>query len=67
MLDCCIPIIVQPYTKRVHHYALYEDVGCEIFEDLFQCGLILGIKQPKVLNIFQKKEKFDLLLEVMVI
>lgn len=42
-------IIVQPSTKRIHHDALYEDVGCEISEDLSDCGLILGIKQPKVL------------------
>ena len=41
-------IIVQPSTKRIHHDALYEDVGCEISEDLSPCGLILGIKQPKV-------------------
>ncbi|XP_009618021.1 alpha-aminoadipic semialdehyde synthase isoform X1 [Nicotiana tomentosiformis] len=41
-------IIVQPSTKRVHHDALYEDVGCEISEDLSDCGLILGIKQPKL-------------------
>lgn len=41
-------IIVQPSTKRVHHDALYEDVGCEISEDLSECGLILGIKQPKL-------------------
>lgn len=42
-------IIVQPSTKRIYHDALYEDVGCEISEDLSECGLILGIKQPKVL------------------
>lgn len=41
-------IIVQPSTKRIHHDALYEDVGCEVSEDLSECGLILGIKQPKV-------------------
>lgn len=41
-------IIVQPSTKRIHHDALYEDVGCEISEDLSECGLIVGIKQPKV-------------------
>lgn len=41
-------IIVQPSTKRIHHDALYEDVGCEVSEDLSDCGLILGIKQPKV-------------------
>ncbi|XP_024028450.1 alpha-aminoadipic semialdehyde synthase isoform X1 [Morus notabilis] len=41
-------IIVQPSTKRIHHDALYEDVGCEISEDLSECGLILGIKQPKL-------------------
>ncbi|GMN74069.1 hypothetical protein TIFTF001_054959, partial [Ficus carica] len=40
-------IIVQPSTKRIHHDALYEDVGCEISDDLSPCGLILGIKQPK--------------------
>ncbi|KVH94024.1 alpha-aminoadipic semialdehyde synthase-like [Cynara cardunculus var. scolymus] len=41
-------IVVQPSTKRIHHDALYEDVGCEISEDLSDCGLILGIKQPKL-------------------
>ncbi|OMO67078.1 Saccharopine dehydrogenase / Homospermidine synthase [Corchorus capsularis] len=41
-------IIVQPSTKRIHHDSLYEDVGCEISDDLSQCGLILGIKQPKL-------------------
>ncbi|XP_057506464.1 alpha-aminoadipic semialdehyde synthase-like isoform X1 [Actinidia eriantha] len=41
-------IIVQPSTKRIHHDALYEDVGCEISDDLSECGLILGIKQPKL-------------------
>ncbi|KAK4478988.1 hypothetical protein RD792_014495 [Penstemon davidsonii] len=41
-------IIVQPSTKRVHHDALYEDVGCELSEDLSECGLILGVKQPKL-------------------
>ncbi|XP_058216338.1 alpha-aminoadipic semialdehyde synthase isoform X2 [Rhododendron vialii] len=41
-------IIVQPSTKRIHHDALYEDVGCEISDDLSECGLILGIKQPKM-------------------
>ncbi|PIM97693.1 Saccharopine dehydrogenase (NADP(+), L-lysine-forming) [Handroanthus impetiginosus] len=41
-------IIVQPSTKRIHHDALYEDVGCEISEDLSECGCILGIKQPKL-------------------
>jgi len=41
-------IIVQPSTKRIHHDALYQDVGCHISQDLSQCGLILGIKQPKL-------------------
>ncbi|KAK1355014.1 Alpha-aminoadipic semialdehyde synthase [Heracleum sosnowskyi] len=41
-------IIVQPSTKRIHHDSLYEDVGCEVSEDLSDCGLILGIKQPKL-------------------
>ncbi|CAL0306925.1 unnamed protein product [Lupinus luteus] len=41
-------IIVQPSTKRIHHDALYEEVGCEISQDLSQCGLVLGIKQPKL-------------------
>ncbi|KAJ4950699.1 hypothetical protein NE237_027531 [Protea cynaroides] len=41
-------IIVQPSTKRIFHEALYEDVGCEISEDLSECGLILGVKTPKV-------------------
>lgn len=41
-------IIVQPSTKRIHHDSQYEDAGCEISEDLSECGLILGIKQPKL-------------------
>ncbi|KAJ0262862.1 LOR/SDH bifunctional enzyme [Hirschfeldia incana] len=41
-------ILVQPSAKRIHHDALYEDVGCEISDDLSDCGLILGIKQPKL-------------------
>lgn len=41
-------IIVQPSTKRIHHDAQYEDVGCEISDDLSECGLIIGIKQPKL-------------------
>lgn len=41
-------IIVQPSTKRIHHDVLYEEVGCEISNDLSPCGLILGIKQPTV-------------------
>lgn len=44
-------IVVQPCTKRIHPDAQYEDVGCEISEDLSECGLILGIKQPKLENI----------------
>ncbi|KAM0874703.1 hypothetical protein ACQ4PT_037255 [Festuca glaucescens] len=39
-------IIVQPSTKRIHHDAQYEDAGCEISDDLSECGLIIGIKQP---------------------
>lgn len=45
-------IVVQPSAKRIHHDALYEDVGCEISDDLSDCGLILGIKQPEVIEIF---------------
>ncbi|XP_073219800.1 alpha-aminoadipic semialdehyde synthase isoform X2 [Cicer arietinum] len=41
-------IIVQPSTNRIHHDALYEEVGCQISQDLSPCGLILGIKQPKL-------------------
>ena len=41
-------IIIQPSTKRIYHDAQYEDVGCEISDDLSECGLILGIKHPKV-------------------
>ncbi|KAH7861110.1 hypothetical protein Vadar_021736 [Vaccinium darrowii] len=41
-------IIVQPSQKRIHHDALYEDAGCEISDDLSECGLILGIKPPKM-------------------
>ncbi|XP_061361487.1 alpha-aminoadipic semialdehyde synthase isoform X1 [Gastrolobium bilobum] len=41
-------IIVQPSTKRIHHDALYKEVGCEISQDLSHCGLILAVKQPKL-------------------
>ncbi|XP_013735142.2 alpha-aminoadipic semialdehyde synthase isoform X1 [Brassica napus] len=41
-------IVVQPSAKRIHHDALYEDVGCEVSDDLSDCGLILGIKQPEL-------------------
>lgn len=41
-------IIVQPSTKRIHHDARYEDAGYEISEDLSECGLIIGIKQPEL-------------------
>ncbi|XP_073273375.1 alpha-aminoadipic semialdehyde synthase-like [Primulina huaijiensis] len=38
----------RPSTKRIHHDALYEDVGCEVSEDYSEFGPILGIKQPKL-------------------
>ncbi|CAN6915753.1 unnamed protein product [Brassica oleracea] len=41
-------IVVQPSAKRIYHDALYADVGCEISDDLSDCGLILCIKQPKL-------------------
>ncbi|KAF3778164.1 LKR/SDH Alpha-aminoadipic semialdehyde synthase [Nymphaea thermarum] len=41
-------IIVQPCTKRIYHDTQYEDIGCEISDDLSECGLILGVKQPKL-------------------
>ncbi|CAN7119866.1 unnamed protein product [Brassica rapa subsp. narinosa] len=41
-------IVVQPSAKRIYHDALYSDVGCEISDDLSDCGLILCIKQPKL-------------------
>lgn len=41
-------IIVQPSTKRIYHDFQYEDVGCEVSDDLSECGLILGVKQPKL-------------------
>ncbi|XP_010451067.1 PREDICTED: alpha-aminoadipic semialdehyde synthase-like [Camelina sativa] len=40
-------IVVQPSGKRIHHDALYEDMGCEVSDDLSDCGLIVGIKQPE--------------------
>ncbi|KAL5853659.1 hypothetical protein ACOSQ3_008777 [Xanthoceras sorbifolium] len=45
-------IIVQPSTKRIHHDIQYEDVGCEISVDLSECGLIVGVKQPKLEMVF---------------
>ncbi|KAH7574492.1 hypothetical protein JRO89_XS03G0302800 [Xanthoceras sorbifolium] len=41
-------ILVQPSTKRIYHDDLYQDAGCEISHDLSDCGLILGIKKPKL-------------------
>ncbi|XP_020269569.1 alpha-aminoadipic semialdehyde synthase [Asparagus officinalis] len=41
-------IIIQPSTKRIYYDSQYEDVGCEISDDLSECGLILGVKQPKL-------------------
>jgi alpha-aminoadipic semialdehyde synthase len=41
---------VQPSIKRIHHDSQYEDVGCQISDDLSECGLILAVKQPKVLT-----------------
>jgi len=41
-------IVVQPCSKRVHTDAQYQDVGCDVAEDLSACGLILGVKQPQV-------------------
>lgn len=41
-------ILVQPSTKRIFNDAQYEEAGCEISSDLSECGLILGIKKPKL-------------------
>ncbi|XP_017983422.1 PREDICTED: alpha-aminoadipic semialdehyde synthase [Theobroma cacao] len=41
-------IIVQPSTKRIFDDKLYEEVGCEISDDLSACGLVLGIKKPRL-------------------
>ncbi|KAH9804886.1 alpha-aminoadipic semialdehyde synthase [Citrus sinensis] len=41
-------ILVQPSTKRIFNDAQYEEAGCEITSDLSECGLILGIKKPKL-------------------
>ncbi|KAM3741687.1 hypothetical protein ACB098_07G015600 [Castanea mollissima] len=41
-------IIVQPSTKRIYHDSQYEDVGCQISDDLSQCGLVVGVKQPQL-------------------
>jgi alanine dehydrogenase len=41
-------ILVQPCSKRIYRDGIYKDSGCEISEDLSECGLILGVKQPKV-------------------
>ncbi|MQM08195.1 hypothetical protein Taro_041051 [Colocasia esculenta] len=41
-------IVVQPSTRRIHHDTQYRDAGCEISDDLSQCGLVVGIKQPKL-------------------
>eukprot|EP00897_Mesotaenium_endlicherianum_P005729 jgi/Mesen1/5184/ME000257S04454 len=41
-------IIVQPCTKRIHTDLQYQEVGCEISDDLSECGLIIGVKQAQV-------------------
>ncbi|MCL7023586.1 hypothetical protein MKW94_007523 [Papaver nudicaule] len=48
-------IIIQPSMKRIHHDALYEDVGCDVSQNLSDCGLILGVKQPKLEMILPNK------------
>ncbi|KAF3597871.1 hypothetical protein DY000_02027788 [Brassica cretica] len=48
-------IVVQPSAKRIYHDALYADVGCEISDDLSDCGLILCIKQPKEISLYPWK------------
>ncbi|KAI3927026.1 hypothetical protein MKW92_052131 [Papaver armeniacum] len=48
-------IIVQPSMKRIHSTGLYEDVGCEISENLSECGLILGIEPPELEMILPNK------------
>lgn len=40
-------ILVQPCTKRIYHDIQYANVGCQISEDLSECGLVLGVKQPQ--------------------
>ena len=45
-------ILIQPSTKRILQDIQYENVGCEISDDLSECGLILGVKQPEVCQIF---------------
>ncbi|KAG0626105.1 hypothetical protein M758_2G102500 [Ceratodon purpureus] len=40
-------ILIQPCSKRIYRDAIYKDSGCEITNDLSECGLILGVKQPK--------------------
>jgi alpha-aminoadipic semialdehyde synthase len=45
-------ILVQPCTKRIFPDAQYEEVGCEITDDLSDCGLLLGIKRPEVRQSF---------------
>jgi alpha-aminoadipic semialdehyde synthase len=56
-------IIVQPSPKRIHHDAQYEDAGCEISEDLSECGLIIGIKQPKVIFLIKLDALFHCALQ----
>ncbi|KAL3698775.1 hypothetical protein R1sor_012851 [Riccia sorocarpa] len=41
-------ILVQPCTKRIHSDQQYQDVGCEVSEDLSDCKLILGVKRPQL-------------------
>ncbi|KAG6542771.1 hypothetical protein Mapa_015848 [Marchantia paleacea] len=48
-------IIVQPCTKRIHSDQQYQDVGCEISEDLSDCGLILGVKRPQLGELLPKR------------
>ncbi|MCL7023391.1 hypothetical protein MKW94_007171 [Papaver nudicaule] len=48
-------IIIQPSMKRIHHDALYEDVGCEVSQNLSDCGLILGVKKPELEMILPNK------------
>uniref|UniRef100_A0A2N9FS88 Alanine dehydrogenase/pyridine nucleotide transhydrogenase N-terminal domain-containing protein n=1 Tax=Fagus sylvatica TaxID=28930 RepID=A0A2N9FS88_FAGSY len=48
VLETMPSIAIEPSTKRIHHDSQYEDVGCQISDDLSECGLILAVKQPKL-------------------
>lgn len=50
-----LQIKVQPSDTRIYSNSKYEEVGCEVAEDITDCDLILGVKQVPVDKLYPNK------------